>query len=200
MLRDMSVAMQTAVDGPVFRPVLIAFLDIQTDPIGMWTGVGTLMPSGTPDSIINGKTFYPLSAFIDVSEIKEDDGIGGPVTVRLKGARLDEDALQQVVADKRQWQGRSAYLWLGIYNAQLNAVLEYPIMVKAGILTRVRVMRSIDSVSVDFTIDEDMGDASGVPFFITNHREFYPSDTFSAYMVKLANKPGGLESSSGIVT
>lgn len=193
MLRDMSGDMQNAVSGAIFRPVLIGYLDIMTDPVQMWTGPGTFGPSGTPDTILNGKLFTPFESFVDVSDIKEDDGIGGPVTILLKGADLDETALRQIVRDRRQWRGRAAYLWLGILNTAENAVLSYPIRIKTGVMTRFLVSRAPQGVSLELTVDEDLGGAKSAPFRITDHREVYPTDTFSAYLVQLANKPQGLE-------
>lgn len=199
MSRDLTTTMATAVAQPVIRPVLIAYLDIASDPISMWTGAGTFAPSGSPDAVLNGKMFYPDQSFIDMSDIIEDQGIGGPVTIILKANDLDEDALRQIVRDRRAWRGRSAYMWLGLLNENLNAVLEYPVRIKTGIMTRVVVTRSYGNVNLEITIDADLQNARSAPYRILDHQRIFAGDTFSAFIIELGNKPAGLERPSGTV-
>ena len=193
MSRDLTSEMLGAIEAPVIRPVLIAYLDIASDPIAMWTGAGTFQPTGSPDLILNGKSFLPNSAFADMSEIKEDEGIGGPITILLAGDSLDEAALRQIVRDRRQWRGRKAYFWLGLLNENLNAVYEYPVRIKTGIMTRVEVRRGTDDVSIELVVDEDLGNAKTAAFRITDHARIHAGDTFSSFVTELANKPNGLE-------
>jgi hypothetical protein len=193
MTRPMTSAMSTALSGQVIRPVLIAYLDILSDPISMWTGAGTFVPTGSPDAILNGKTFYSSQSFADVSDIKEDQGIGGPVTIILKAEALDQDALRQIVRDRRQWRGRAAYLWMGLYNESLNAVLEYPIRIKTGIMASVSVVRSKAEVYIELVIDADLQNAKTAPFRLLDHGRVWSGDTFSSFIIELSNKPAGLE-------
>lgn len=193
MTREMTPAMSTALQAPVLRPVLIGYLDILSDPISMWTGAGFFQPSGSPDEILNGKTFFPDQSFADVSDIKEDQGIGGPVSIILKANNLDEDAMRQFVRDKRQWRGRNAYLWMGLFNEAMNAVLEYPVRIKTGIMTRVVINRTDTEVALELTVDVDLQNAKASPFRWTDHPRIFEDDTFSSFVGKLANKPSGLE-------
>ena len=193
MSRELSTAMQDAVEAPVIRPVLIAYLDIASDPISMWTGAGAFQPTGTPDAVLNGKTFVPDSVFADMSDILEDEGIGGPLTIILQGHDLDDAALRQMVRDRRQWRGRKAYFWLGLLNESLNAVYEYPIRIKTGIMARVVINRGKDNVSIELTVDEDLGNAKTAAWRITDHARIHSEDTFSSFVTELANKPNGLE-------
>ena len=193
MTRPMTSAMGIALSEQVIRPVLIAYLDIASDPIAMWTGAGTFQPSGSPDSVLNGKSFFSSQSFADVSDIKEDQGIGGPVTLILKAEALDQDALRQLVRDRREWRGRPAYLWLGLFNESLNAVLEYPIRIKTGIMTSVTVTRSTSEVYIQMVIDADLQNAKTAPFRLLDHGRVWPSDTFSSFIIELSNKPAGLE-------
>lgn len=199
MSRDLTPTMQAALSQPVIRPVLIAYLDIASDPIAMWTGAGLFQPSGTSDAVLNGKTFYPDQSFIDVSEITEDQGIGGPVTLVLKANELDEDALRQICRDRRAWRGRNAYLWLGLLNADLNAVHADPVRIKTGIMTRVVVNRSYGDVSLEITVDLDLQNAQSSAFRLLDHQRIHAGDTFSSFMIELGNKPSGLERPSGVM-
>ncbi len=193
MSRDLSPQMQDAIEAPVIRPVLIAYLDIASDPIAMWTGVGTFQPAGSPDAALNGKSFLPENAFADMSEVLENDGIGGPITIVLQGHSLDEAALRQIVRDRRQWRGRKAFVWLGLMNEQLNAVYEWPVRIKTGIMASVQVRRGIDDVSIELVVDEDLQNAKTAAFRLTDHARIHAGDTFSSFVTELANKPNGLE-------
>jgi len=193
MTRTLTNEMGDALTSNVFRPVLIGFLDILGDPISMWTGTGTLYPVGTPDSVLNGKAFYPDQSFVDMSEIKEDRGIGGPLTIVLKANDIDADALRQIVKDRRRWRGRKAYVWMGILNETLNTVIEYPIRIKTGVMTSVAVSRMSSGVSIEIVVDEDLQNAKSAGFRWLDHINIYPNDTFSSYVIPLSNKPEGLE-------
>lgn len=195
MSRELTSAMQTALNQPTIRPVLIAYLDILSDPISMWTGAGTFQPTGSADAVLNGKTFHPDQSFADVSDIVEDQGIGGPVTLVLKANDLDEDALRQIVRDRREWRGRAAYLWLGLLNESLNAVHADPVRIKTGVMTRVVVNRSYGNVNLEITVDLDLQNARSAPFRLLDHQRIHAGDTFSSFMIELANKPSGLERS-----
>lgn len=196
MSRDLTATMQTALAQPTIRPVLIAYLDIATDPISMWTGAGTFAPTGSGDAILNGKTFYATQSFVDSSDIVEDQGIGGPVTVVLKANNLDEDALRQISRDRDAWRGRAAYIWLGLLNETLNAVHADPVRIKTGIMTQVIVTRSFSEVQIQLTIDVDVSNARSAPFRLLDHQRIHPGDTFSSFVIELSNKPSGLERSN----
>lgn len=193
-MRDLTAGMQTAVQAGVIRPVLIGRLDIATDPVVAWTGPGIFAPVGTGDAALDGQTFQPLAPFLEMSPISEDQGIGGPVTLSLTGHDLDEEALRQVVRDKRQWRGRKAWLWLGLLNADEKSVIAAPVRIKTGVIVGMTTLRNKETAEVRVTIDEDLGNARSAPYRWIDHSRLYPTDTFSAYIIKLANKPAGLES------
>lgn len=199
MSRDLTSAMQTAIAQPVIRPVLIAYLDIASDPISMWTGAGTFMPTGSGDAILNGKTFYSSQSFVDVTDIVEDQGIGGPVTITLKANDLDEDALRQVCRDRAAWRGRDAYLWLGLLDTDLQSVYADPVRIKTGVMTSMTVTRSNGEVSIQLVVDVDIQNASSAPFRLLDHQRIHAGDTFSSFIIELSNKPSGLERPRGNV-
>ena len=194
MTRDLTTSTQTALQQRVVRPVLIGRLDIDSDPVFAWTGPGLFAPTGTGDAALDDQTYDPAEAFIDISEITEDQGIGGPVTIVAAGNDLNQDLLRQVVRDKRAWRGKPAYLWMGLLDADEKTVIANPFRVKSGIIASMSVTRSPSTASVSVTIDEDLGRARSAPFRLQDHRRLYADDTATAFMAKLANKPKGLES------
>lgn len=192
MARDLTAGMVTALRSNVIRPVLLVHLDIASDPLTAWTGPGIFAPTGTPDAALNGLTFINAAPISEISEITEDQGIGGPVTITAAGHDIDESLLRQVVRDARQWRGRKAYLWLGLMNTDEATAIVSPTRIKTGVMSAMRVGREGDTANVTVTIDRDLGRARGAPFRWIDHAQLFPADTWSTFVIELANKPEGL--------
>ena len=193
MSRNLTSGVETALQQDEVLPVLIARLDIVGDPIYSWTGPGLFVPTGTGDSALDGNTYDPAEAFIDLSVIKEDQGIGSPVTITAKAHLRNEPLLRQIVKDKRVWRGQPAYLWLGLLNTNESAVIPNPTRIKTGVISSIIVTRSDDAASIDLVIDTDLGNARSAEFRWLDHARYHPGDTWSSYILKLANKPLGVE-------
>lgn len=195
MSRDLHASTAAALPSGPYRPVLIGRFNIVDDPVYAWTGTGLYMPTGTSDTALNGNTYDPAEGFIELTPIKEDLGMGGPVVLTMAGHDLDEDLLRQVVRDKRAWRLKPAYLWAALLDSSFNAVVGEPFRMKTGVMTRMEVSRNADEAVVRVTIDGDRGRAKSGPYLIRDHPRVWPGDTYANYLGKLANKPGGLEGS-----
>lgn len=190
--RDIHASTDTALQANVVIPVLIGRLDIAVDPIIAWSGPGTFAPVATGDTAMDGQTFSPLAPFITLTNIAEDQGIGGPVTLTLAGHDLDEDALRQVVRDKRAWRGKKAYLWEGLLDtSDEKTVIANPVRIKTGVMVQITTNRDKESASVSVTIDMDIGNAKSAPYRWIDHTRFWSADEWSTFIIKLANKPVG---------
>ncbi len=189
--RDLTAGMVTSLEASVIRPVLLGRFDIVTDPLIAWTGPGTFAPSASGDDALDGQVFVNLAPFLELSNITEDQGIGGPANITISGHDLDEDLLQQIVKDKRQWRGRSAWLWMGLLNTDEATVVADPARIKTGVMTQMVVTRDQRTASVTVTIDKDLGRANSAPFRWLDHARLFPADTWSSFIVDLINKPGG---------
>lgn len=193
MSRDLTSETTQALQQPSVRPVLIGRLDILNDPIYSWTGPGLFVPTGSGDSALDGNTYDPAEAFIDISVIQEDQGIGGPVTITAKAHLRDEPLLRQLVRDRREWRGRPAYLWLGLLNEAEDAVIPHPTRIKTGVMTNMLIRREAEAASVEVLIDTDLGNARSAEFRWIDHSRYQENDTFASYILRLANKPRGFE-------
>lgn len=193
--RDLTSGMVTGLEAGTVRPVLLGRFDILTDPLVAWTGYGPFAPTGTGDSALDGQTFFAMAPFMELSAIKEDQGIGGPTTITISGHDLDEELLRQIIRDKRQWRGRKAWLWLGLLNADEATVIASPARIKTGVMTQMVTSRDGEEASVTVTIDQDLGRAQGSFFRWLDHTRIFPTDTWSTFIVQLANQPGGFADS-----
>lgn len=194
--RDLTSGMVTALEADAVRPVLIGRFDILTDPLAAWTGYGTFAPTGTGDAALDGQTFFAMAPFMELSDVKEDQGIGGPTTIVISGHDLDEELLRQIIRDKRQWRGRKAWLWLGLLNADEATVVSNPARIKTGVMTQMITSRNGEEATVTVTIDQDLGQARGSLFRWLDHIRIYATDTWSTFIVQLSNQPGGITDQS----
>ncbi len=190
--RDLTSGMVTGLEAGVVRPVLLGRFDILTDPLVAWTGHGTFAPTGTGDPALDGQTFFSMAPYIELSNVVEDQGIGGPTTIVVSGHDLDEELLRQIVRDKRQWRGRGAWLWLGLLNADEATVIVDPTRMKTGVMTQMTTDRDGETASVTVTIDQDLGKAQGALFRWLDHTRIFSADTWSTFIIELANKPEGI--------
>lgn len=192
MARDLTTAVESALQDDVIRPVLIARLDFAGDPITAWNGPGIFAPSGSGDAALDGETFTRVDAVVGLSPVQENQGIGEPVVLTAAAHDLDEEALRQVVRDKRAWRGKPAYLWMGLLADNHATVLADPFRVKTGVMTQMKVMRTAEEAVIEITIDEDLSNARSGPWRWIDHTRIYANDTWSTFITKLANKPKGL--------
>jgi len=190
--RDVVEATEDAMRERVIRPVVLAYLDIRSDPIAMWTGPGLLSTSGYNDPALNGRIFDPDKAFMEVGDISEDQGIGGPLSIVAKGESLQTDALRQVIRDRREWRGRKAYIWFGLLDDEEKELVGEPVRIKTGVMTEVNTSRGRD-YGVSITIDADLRNSASAEWRWVDHPAAKPDDLLTAYVFALANKPQGLE-------
>lgn len=184
--------MEDALGLPVVRPVLIGRLDIAGDPILAWDGPGIFAPSGTGDPALDGQLFDPVEAFVSMTDVQSDQGLGGPLTITASGADLDDPALRQLVRDRRVYQGRNAWVWLGLLDEDEASVIPDPVRLKTGVITTMTVRRDRDQATVEIVIDEDLGGARGRGVKIIEHDAFWPGDTFSSFALRLLNSRQGI--------
>ncbi len=192
MARDITSGMVTALEAGTVRETLLGRFDILTDPLIAWTGPGTFAPTSTGDAALDGQIFVNMAPYVEMTDVIEDQGIGGPVTMTVSGHDLDFELLKQIVNDKREWRGRSAWLWLGLLNADEASVVPNPMRVKTGVMTHMQVKRDAQGATVTVTIDKDLGRAQDVPWRWLDHVRLFPADTWSSFILELSNQPQGL--------
>ena len=196
MSRNLTQDMISETQKSHIRPVVFVYFDIASDPIAFWSGAGVVSGATSPDAAFNALTFLDGKDVIGVSDAIEDNNIGGQLTVSLRADDLDEVSLRQFVRDRREWRGRPALVWLGFLDTESNAIIEWPTRMKTGVMTDVSITRSTATVALDIVIDSDLRNSRVGGYRVINHQTLFPTDTFTAFMVELANKPRGFERQS----
>ena len=200
MSRNISSDMQAGLEARAVRPVLITRLDIVGDPIYAWTGPGLFAPVGTGDPALDGIAFSPSDALVGISAISEDQSMGGPITLTATAHSEDEPLLRQVVRDRRKWLGQAAYLWMGLLDDDDATVIASPVRIKTGVMTNMTVTRSETAATIDVIVDADLGNSKSAAFRWIDHPSIYAADTFSTFVIRLANKPRGFDKDSTRIT
>jgi hypothetical protein len=116
--------------GQLF-PAFFMRLDIQGDPVLIWTGIGPATLTGTGDAAIEGFTFDGVANMAYISDVVDTDQGSQVVTLALQGVNLSDPALRQVVANASRWQYRKAWLWLVLFTSA-GAMIGKPIRLKTG--------------------------------------------------------------------
>lgn len=73
MTRGMTTAMETEAQAQFNQPVWFIRLDIDTDPLIMWTGYGSYTPTGTGDPAFDGFTFTGLGNIGEIGAMRDTD-------------------------------------------------------------------------------------------------------------------------------
>lgn len=195
--RDLHANTQTALQANHVIPVLIGRFDILDDPVTAWTGPGLFAPTGTGDAAMDGQTFQPILPVFEISDIQESQSLSGPMTITLSGHDLDATLLRQVIRDRRQWRGRKVWLWSGLLvTTDEKTVVTNPYRIRTGVMAMMESTINSGGAGVVVTIDDDLGGAKGAPMYWLSHSRYFPADKWSEYLIKLANKPRGLDANS----
>lgn len=178
------MALSDHLEASNVRPVIIGFLDFKGAPKRGWTGPGLFVPSGTGDPDLDGHTFEPTAGAVEISDVTENQGLGGPVTITfLAGEMDDEDIVKEIISDQRAFMARKARIWLGFLTADESGV-EPDIQAKfTGVMVGAKSTRKPGKGAVlEVRCDADLQGAQGPPVRIVTHQEAFSGDTFSTYI------------------
>ena len=105
MTRDIPPAMVTALERPTVTPFFAVDIELDTDPLYFWTGVGDLN--------LDGNTYTGAGNLLQISDIQEGVDLAAKgATVALSGipTAILADALTE------PYQGRPARIKLGVFD------------------------------------------------------------------------------------
>lgn len=192
-----TAAMTAAASADVIHPIVIIRIDVENDPVYVYTGHGLFAPTGTGDPALDGNVFSSVAGVGEISDFVSKDGITEPVTASLFGVDIDDPLLRQIIRDGREWRGKPCWVWLGFYDLTDNdrPVVAYPRRMKYGVLTKIEVRRDEEIGVVVATIDEDVDAAFAEVHRYDSQRDFYSTDEAADYMQALANSPKGIHGS-----
>lgn len=192
MTRGMTSAMDSATEVHN-RPVWIIRLDIETDPVYMWTGRGTYAPAAleTGDPALDGNTFVGLGNIGSISPITDTAKGSDVVRLTLPGVDLQEPLLQEVIFDARKWQYRQAWIWVGFLDVDLDVILS-PTRVKTGRMDQMRITGDGREGKVIVDIESHQSNVQrALDSRYSQQKSVEPTDTSQDYIQDLSNKNPG---------
>ena len=176
----------TRLQDSTLRVAWAVDLDIDQDPISVWTGPGVFAPAGTTDAALNGKAFDSVGAapILAVGPVTDDDNGVSPLTLAIGGADLNTEGMLQFIRDRRAYQSRDAYVWFCLLDENYtNAEAE---RYYTGSMSVSRFQDGDEPV-LSLTIDRDMRVVRTPPRKLSRQSEIWPGDTFADFIVASAN-------------
>ncbi len=178
-----------AMDARYIKPAFLAYLDIVGDPLRATTWPANLTFAGDyPDPDMAGHTFVALQPdFIDISDVRFQEGGAETVTCKLSGLILPDNDLLNILNDEANWRGRPARLWQAIYNennVQQGVFWNY----YTGRMVGMPITGSPDLQVIELEIETYLASLSG-PSNRTylDQGEFDPGDESAAASIAIAN-------------
>lgn len=184
MSRDLSTALDQAIEGPVVRPFLAVRIELP-DPVYAWTGSGTITfddSDGTTQSWIGTGG---LGAIDTVGETSDGSAAGVKVTLFQIPTEFRED-----IADQAQ-RGALFEVYVGALNETMQAVVGASLLWK-GRLDDYRIIDAGDSISVEVS-----GESRGIDQRRPSIKRFtneyqqrqHPGDKFFEYVPQMTEVP-----------
>jgi len=187
--RPLAPATDNALEAPTVTLVYIVRLDIEGDPILVWTGYGDQLIDGTGDDALDGLTFSGITHLVgEVGAAADGQGGSAALELALPGVDLQDEAMRQVVYDRRRWQYRRAWVWMAFLDEEEN-IIGRPFRLKTGRIDKMPVEEDDDGTgTVKCRIESQQayaGEALASRYSET--KELDPTDTSQDYVWSLAN-------------
>ena len=179
-------------DGSTITLAYILRMDIVGDPVFVWTGYGDLTfgASETGDSALDGQTFQGITHLIaDISPVEDGQGGSNGVEVSLPGIDYNDEAMRQIVRDKRRWQFLPGRLWLVFLDNTTGAVVGKPVRLRSGKMDQIIVGEDDEGTGVvACTIESQQAYASeALNTRYSEQSDLDATDTSQKWVWQLAN-------------
>ena len=136
--RTLTAAVSTETEQNDYRMALFVELEFDTDPVYVWTGVGTLTYTMPTVGVYGGVS----RDWVGVGDLGGMDGIAESSDRSQNGVRLhmtgiDNDLLSNALT--QDYQGRTAVIWL-VYFDDAGAIVADPFVVFGGEMDVIEVI------------------------------------------------------------
>ncbi len=197
MSRDLNALLVTELQKPMIRPVWIIRLDIEDDPVQVWTGAGSFEPTGTGDTALDGFTFDGIGNIGEIGAMSDSETGSKVLTLGLPGVEIDKDLLNQVVNLIKTWQFRDAWVWFALLDENTNLVYN-PFRIKTGRMDTMKAGHTGKTGRIDVEIESHQAFISrALDTRYSEQREIDDIDSSQDYIHDLANKQPGIGISGG---
>ena len=180
MTRDITSGVATEVVKPRLRMAMLAELVFDTNPLYVWSGLGSL--------VWDGRTYLGTGTLGQISQIEETSD------VRSNGIQLSLSGIPSAlisVALGTQYQGRPCRVRMAFFDAS-NVLIDDPVQVFSGLLDVMQVVDSGNSCEILVTAENrliDLERPSEVRYYTDADQQRYSAgDLGCQFIEKLQTK------------
>ena len=182
----------SAIGAPLITTALMARLEFKSETIFCWTGLGSIVPTGSGDSSLDGNTFDALAAgVVEFGQNSFSKNGSDELTVTLAVPSTPNAAIAAASVYRSEYQARPAVLWRALKLPQTDP-LTAPIWmfrrIRSGKMDKVEITNDGQSHNFILTIEShqaNLSNASNQTYL--NQKRFDPTDTSQDYAVSIAN-------------
>lgn len=179
-MRNVSAAMQTALNQPVIFPAIFVELDFLSGTTRFWSGVGTFP--------WDGKDWYGSGSLGQIGEIEETQDIQAVgLSLILSGIPPE---MQSIAQEPTEYRGRLCRIWFGLMNAAHELILS-PIRILDGRMDVMSCDDFSDTVTLSLTVENrliDLFRAREQRWTDQEQKTLYAGDKGLEYVASLQNK------------
>jgi hypothetical protein len=189
MLDRPDAGAQAALAADVRRPVTICWLDVLGDPLRATDAPYDLAITGSGDVELDGFTYRALDGrIVGVGAVKAKEGGSDALTLTLSGLAGVDDEIMDLIADKTNWQGRTARLWKAMLDPQTlqrtGSVWAY----YTGYMSVPKIVGDAKSQTIQLDVESYLGfftQASGRSYI--DQSSYDPGDHSAELAIAIAN-------------
>lgn len=179
MSRNLSSAMESAVEADVVRPIVLVTCAFDSGDLNLWNGIGTLTVSSV--DYVGAGTLLNIGEIAESSELQANG-----ITVTLSGIT---DPLLAKARDE-DYQGRELTVKLGAMDAS-NGVITSPVTVFSGFMDTMVINDSSETATIQVNVENRL-----IEFERTRIRRYtaedqkidYPNDKGLEFVAEMQEK------------
>lgn len=143
-MRDITSAMQTALEANLVRPVVFVECDFDSGAVDLWNGVGSLS--------YGGKTYIGAGNLLSIDPISESTDLSAKGT-RVSLSGLDSSLV--TIAKDEDYQGRELTIKLGAMDEN-NDVIADPVIMFSGFMDTMVLSESGKESVISVTVENKL--------------------------------------------
>lgn len=180
MSRNLTEAMQAAVNSDVVYPILFTELKFDSGTVRFWSGYGNLTWSGS--------TWTGSQNLGSIGEIQEGQKLSAEgMTVSLSG--IDSSIVSLVMNET--YRGREANIWLGCTNSTDLSIIADPLKIFSGYMDTMTIEDGSETCTVIMSLENEMirlKESSKLTSTDECQKKLHSTDTGYRYVAGLADK------------
>lgn len=166
-MRQMTAAMQAAVQAGIVRPVIFLAGEFVSGTLYLWSGMGTFTWAG--------QNWLGVGALGSISPVQEtENATATNIVATLSG--IPSDVLSLVMSEVRN--GKRVRIWLGLLDDNYNLLAD-PVEIFGGHIDAGEIDEGAETSSCSITVENafvDFQRARAVPFTSQAQQAVFPGD------------------------